>query len=512
MSPNPPHKNMQKIELLQRQRFFVRLLLSFASGAACAFSQAPTSYLALIFIGFSLFYILYDSCKTTKQAFFCGFSFAFGYFLIGLYWIGNALLVEGNEAYRWAYPLAVIALPFALSFFTAIATALSHRIFLKRTLGGFLGFCTLLALSEWCRGHFFTGFPWNLYGYCWLAFLPIAQLSSLIGSYGLTFLTIIWASSLGFLLLPQSEKNKKQQACTISLLFLTLSLSAFYGTWRLSHTETTNHPNLEIKIIQPNIAQADKWKPEKLVENFEQLLSLSEENINPAKKTLIIWPETALPPTFIHNTAVNQRIDLLRSKGNISLLSGGLDIERPPETNTPLYYNALHYWGKNDTATRLYTKSHLVPFGEYIPFQQWIPLKTVTSFSGFERGQGAQTIALENIPSFSPLICYESIFPQEAIEKDNRPEWILILTNDGWYGKSAGPYQHLAQARFRAIEQGIPVIRVANTGVSAVIDPLGRILKKRELMTQGSITTLLPQKLSRKTYYGMSLNKIKKRK
>ncbi len=509
-----PLKKMLKS--LNEAPFFYRLLLSLLSGIVLSFSQAPTNLWPLIFIGFSLFYYLYTLAQTKRQAFLSAFLFAFGYFVSGLHWIGNALLVEGNE-YKWVWPLAVIALPALLALFTALYATINHLLFYKSRLSHFIGFCVFIAFSEWVRGHVFTGFPWNLYGYGWSSVSPIIQSVSLIGSYGLTFLSIFWGGVIGFALIPASLSFPKPAAIKKAIaLIAILSFAGAYafGHWRLSKETNSPLSDVTFHLIQPNIAQAEKWKSDKLVSHFETLVELSSSVTKRSGRNITIWPETALPPSFLKSVAVNERIHSVLNAGDI-LLSGALSITTDQNSNHPRYHNGLFLWqkdqGKGNQAPRaLYSKTHLVPFGEYIPFQKYIPLTPITNFSGFERGSGAQTIQIGNgIPSFSPLICYEIIFPHQAINKHSvRPDFILTLTNDAWYGDSAGPYQHFTQARFRAIEQGLPVIRVANTGISGLIDSYGRVIKQTTLMKKDSITTAIPTKTAQKTYYSMHGNQL----
>ncbi len=473
--------------------FFCRLFLAGLAGLGLSFIQAPYGLWFLIFPCFGLFYFLYVPTENKKQAFLTGFVFAFGYFLLSLNWIGNALLVEGNE-YKWVWPLAVIALPALLSSFTALYVTITHILFKrKNTLNGFIAFCALLSLSEWVRGYAFTGFPWNLYGYGWANILPVMQSLSLFGPYGLTFFTILWGCAFGFV----ATKSSGKMTATI-LVLLSFGFIYGFGALRLNNATSDVVDGVSIHIVQPNIQQEDKWRADKLAENFEKHIALSVFE-DRAQKNIIIWPETSLPPSFLDSTAVHERIHSILG-GNSILLAGALKINPNPHS----YHNALMLWDGQKRGQHLYSKSHLVPFGEYIPFQQYIPIETISGFSGFNRGSGAQTIEIKGYPSFSPLICYEVIFPHQAVNKaQNRPDYILTITNDGWYGNSAGPYQHFEQARFRAIEQGIPVIRAANTGISSLIDPYGRVIKQANLMSRATITGDLPVKIKGETYYSM---------
>lgn len=480
--------------------FFYRLTVLFMAGATLSFIQAPYHLWPLLFLSFGLFYFLYAQVQTKMQAFLTGFVFALGYFVLGLSWIGNALLVEGNE-YRWAWPLAVIALPALLSFFTALYTTISYIVFRKHQLSGLIGFCVCIALSEWVRGHVFTGFPWNLYGYGWISVLPIAQSVSFIGPYGLTFLTIFWGAVAGFYALNPSAH--KAPIIVAALTFVTL-----YGVGIVRMSEPVRyHEGLNIHLVQANIEQKDKWNPEKLVDNFQAHIDLSmmrSDDLN--SKNMIVWPETSLPPSFLNSPAVRERIQSILGKDDI-LLAGALEITSDLETKKSLYHNSLTLWTNQiKDFERVYSKRHLVPFGEYIPFQGYIPLKTVTQFSGFQRGGNDEAVEIKGFPPFLPLICYEIIFPE--VKNITQKEFILTVTNDGWYGMSAGPYQHFTQARFRAIEQGVPVVRSANTGVSGVIDPYGRVVQKSSLGSLSVITSQLPMNISAKTLYSMHGNLV----
>ena len=485
---------------VEKAPFFFRLFFSLLAGIGLSYIQAPYDLWYLIFPCFGLFYYLYACAGNKTQVFLTGFVFGIGYFVTGLNWIGNALLVEGNE-YRWVWPLAVIALPTLLALFTALYTTISHMLFRKNTFGGFIGFCLLLVMSEWVRGYAFTGFPWNLYGYGWLSVLPMAQSVSLFGPYGLTLLTIFWGASLGFLL------SAPRNIPALVIAVLTAGLVYGFGVWRLSDVVVKSLPDKAVHIVQPNIPQADKWNTEKLAVNFDKIIALSNVP-DKEKETLIVWPETAIPPIFIGSAAVSERVrSLLYEK--VYLLTGALEMEQGYYTYDRKYYNSLMAWEWSDKEPlRMYSKSHLVPFGEYIPFQKFIPLRPVAQFTGFQKGDGPATMGVGYFSIFSPLICYEIIFPHKAVNQDmDRPDFILTITNDAWYGDSAGPRQHFAQARFRAIEQGLPVIRSANTGISGAIDPYGRVLQKLDLMQAGAITIDQPDKLE-KTYYGMFGDRI----
>ena len=327
--------------------FFYQLLTTFIAGIGLSFIQAPYHLWPLLFLCFGLFYFIYAQTKTKTQAFLIGFVFAFGYFAAGLYWIGNALLVEGN-AYQWVWPLAVIALPAALALFTALYTTIAHILFDKYRLSGFLGFCALLALSEWVRGYAFTGFPWNLYGYGWISVLPIAQSVSLFGPYGLSFLTIFWGGALGFILIDAPAKKAAAVLTVLSLIVI-----YEFGVFRLADKKPADFAETNIHIVQANIAQKDKWEPAKLVENFDQHIALSRIE-KPAAKNIIIWPETSLPPAFLNSAAVEERISTIAQQSNAIFLTGSLRMTHERPSGKPLYHNSLTLWdGQKNAPTSL---------------------------------------------------------------------------------------------------------------------------------------------------------------
>ncbi|MEM8833209.1 MAG: apolipoprotein N-acyltransferase [Pseudomonadota bacterium] len=485
--------------LIENSPYWLKLLMALVLGVVLSYSQAPYHSWFLTFISFGGFYFLFETLEKKREVFLLSFIFSIGYFVAGLNWIGNALLVEGNE-YRWVWPIAVIALPCLLSLFPALFLSVARYLSKAKTMESFLLFCVLLSLAEFTRSFIFTGFPWNLYGYTWLGLFPIAQSVSLIGPFGLTFLTIFWGAVFGFVSIH----------CQKSIPVFTIALATFlmtygYGFYRLDSAIVNGNEDIAVTVVQPNIPQAEKWDPDKLVANFEKHMELSSQQSN-VKKEIIIWPETAIPPALINAPSVKQRLQSILNEHRI-LLSGGLAITQDPKTQKREYHNAVFQFDGRSTPERLYNKSHLVPFGEYIPFQQFIPLTPVVNFTGFQKGNGATTIDLAGWPSFSPQICYEIIFPNRMVAKDaERPDFILTVTNDAWYGGSPGPRQHFAQARFRAIEQAIPVIRSANTGISGIIDPYGRVVEKLSLLESGFIQQNLPKSLSNRTLYSSVSN------
>lgn len=458
------------------------------SGALSAFAMAPYHVWGLLLVGLGVLFVIQNKVSKPYQAFITCWLFGFFYFLFSLSWIGNALLVDGNP-YKWAWPLAVSGLPFILSFFPALAGYIAKKLFSYSPAHHFIGFVILLSLFEWLRGHVFTGFPWNLYGYAWGNMLEMLQILHFSDAYFLTALTIFWGASLGFIYIEWANRKNVLLVALITTFSL-LSVYA-YGYNRLNTSETRFNNNITVRLVQPNIDQAAKWEREKMTGHFENMVELSMADGSENQTTFIIWPETATNYLFLENEfSLSQIRDALSTYSNDAYLITGAFLR----DDDGLPSNSLIVLDKNGEIITRYNKSHLVPFGEYIPFQQYIPLKSVTGFSGFKQGEGRETMQIEDF-SFSPLICYEILFPGNVINYSKSPDAIINVTNDGWYGDSAGPHQHLLKARFRAIEEGIPVIRSANTGISAIIDPYGRYMKHLNLMEYGNATQSIPIKI-----------------
>lgn len=489
---------------------FMPLLLAFAAGVIGSYAMAPTNLWFLIFVSLSFFYILYAQGLNAWGAALLGFFHALGYFMAGLWWIGNALLVEGNE-FAWVWPISVIGLPVLLSLFSGVAAGCAFTLAPPRSARGFLTLVACLALAEWVRGHIFSGFPWNMAGYAWGQTLPVAQTVSLIGIYGLSALTIFWAALGGFLYIGKSTQLHK----TLLLVAAgaTLIGSAGYGALRLKHNPTAYDDTMQFQIVQPNIKQDMKWAPEEIVPNFEQHLRLSvrQDGANDDAVTAILWPETAVPPIMTENETARDHIEkmLATHKGKAYLLTGILQ-RTEDENGRRQYHNSLGIFTADGKMENVYSKTHLVPLGEFIPFQEWIPIKPVVEFSGFEPGDGPSNIAYRDLPAFSPLICYEIIFSGDVVDSHakEQPRWIAAVTNDAWYGLSAGPHQHFQHAIFRAIEEGLPVARSANTGISGLTDAYGRVISKIDLYEEGVILSPLPLKSQNATLFSRCGNTL----
>lgn len=470
--------------------FWIAAILAFLAGALASMAMAPYHFWPVLFISFSILLALIYYQTSPARHFVLGWLFGFGYFLFSLSWIGNALLVEGND-YAWAWPLAVAGLPALLAFFPALALLAYSWLPRPDKLTGYLTFCLLLGASEYLRGVLFTGFPWNLYGYAWGNHLVLLQVLDLIGPYGLTLGTIFLAALPGYFILA---RNYITSGIITVLAGAGVFAALFYGQSVLTSHELKVDERVTLKLVQPNIPQSEKWHPDKIAQHFEKLVDMSRPDsaAAPEKTTLIIWPETALHFLYLEDRGARNYLKAMLQdyEGPAFLISGALLYDRTDKTFT----NSIITLNKDAELVSRYDKFHLVPFGEYIPFQNWIPLEPVTRFQGFERGPGPQTLSFEEstLPAFSPLVCYEILFPGRVRDIYSDSDFIVNVTNDAWYGDSAGPHQHFLKARFRAIEERRPVIRVANTGITGIIDPKGNILMQTDVFTENIVNGALP--------------------
>lgn len=487
-----------RIYLVLQQNFVFAAAACVLAGALSALAMAPFNIWGILFVTLCIFYMALATARTAWRGFALGWLFGFGYFVAGLWWIGNALLVEGND-FAWAWPLAVIGLPFILAFFFAVAGAGIHRLTAPYTWQGYFGFAAILTGCEWLRGHIFTGFPWNLFGYTWADVPPLLQIAFYLDAYGLTALTILWASLGGFI--ATAYANQRPWKTTVLLVMLSAFICLGVGAYRLQEPTQPDNTGYTIRIVQPNIAQAEKWDRDKIWDHFNHTLDLSRPPQSRPGKTIVVWPETAIGPWVLKDGFAMQEIAAMLNEFDppATLITGAL---RHDEA-TGAYFNSIISISGDGSIGGIYNKHHLVPFGEYIPFQHIIPLKTVTQFSGFEAGPGPQTI--EGAPGFfyNPAICYEIIFPGTVVDKSapSLTNAIITVTNDAWYGDSPGPYQHFTAARFRAVEEGLPVIRAANTGISGVISPKGQILEQSSLLESFVGETQLPQFTGKKPWH-----------
>lgn len=490
------------IHFFERFSNFKKKIILLVMGLFSALSFAPVYFFPSYMIAMPILLILIMGSRNPKMAFTYGYIFGIGHFFAGLYWIGNSFAMEPDVP-DWAGYLLVLFLAACLAIFTGLVGWGVKKIHARHSLKTHLiniiiSFSVLWCLGEWARGGLFTGFPWNLTGYIWGFSDTMLQSTAIFGVFGLSVITTVlcfWP----FLVIDQKTRMP------ISICSFLIILSMYlYGSNRLeADTEYVNDVNL--RIVQANIKQQDKWPYQNWGKNLITHMEMSEGS-NKTGTTHVIWPETAAIYSLSEEPVRRQLISKVLSEGG-NVLTGFPRRERL-ENGTRIY-NSLIAINDQGEIAGVYDKSHLVPFGEYIP--EWIksvliPLGFDQLFTGgqdFSEGKKIETLHIEGLPPVGVLICYEIIFPGQVVDPTNRPDWLLNITNDAWYGNSSGPRQHLLQTRVRAIEEGLPVVRSASTGISALIDPYGRVLHKIMLNKKGVINSELPSKIVARTYYSL---------
>jgi len=454
-----------------KRRFFASFL-----GALAALALPPIYLLPLIIPAFSGLFLLIQTSKTVRNAFWAGWWWGLGYFIVGLYWICISLFVD-PEKFAWLTPFALFGLPSILAIYIGVFALLCFRF---RSI---LLFAVAWVVFEYLRSKLFTGFAWNLIGYVLTISDITLQPASVIGIYGLSFLVVLFAT------MPALLFSSKRAILYNGLNVILLAAILAFGYLRLEHNPT-QYSNVKIRIVQANIAQSLKWDAKEKFNGFKKHLDLMQrqglDNIN-----IVIFPESGIPYYVNENPVLVSDIGEMLPEKTI-LLTGGLR-GQGDEKNWQAW-NSLFAINHEGKIIAQYDKHHLVPFGEFIPFRNILPLENIAGGIGdFSRGAGAETLFVAEYPAFSPLICYEAVFPDEATDKKGRAKWLVQITNDAWFGVSSGPYQHLQMARVRAVEQGLPLVRAANTGISAIFDPFGRMVAWLPLGKDGVIDAYLPQ-------------------
>jgi apolipoprotein N-acyltransferase len=479
-----------------------RAAIAFIAGALSTLAMAPFNAWPVLLLTFPVVVWLIDGAgagrgRGLSTAAIAGWWFGLGYFVPGLYWIGYAFFVDAST-FAWLTPFAVLGLPAYLALFTAFGFALARLIWTKDA-SRVIALAAALTISEWLRGHLLTGFPWNTFGYALTEPLALAQTGSLIGLWGLTFVTVAIFASPAVLIDGRSRGNKPWIAPVTALLVLVAM--AGFGVIRLSRQPTTMIADLKLRIMQPNLQQDERFNYSAKAAVMQKYLALSDRSSGPQSTgvrdvNLLIWPESAFPFFLTREADAMAEIADLLHQGTVLITGAVRAPDLPPGTKLTRAYNSIYVIDHDGSVLSVYDKLHLVPFGEYLPFQDWMEklgLQELTKVDGgFIAGTRRRTMTVPHAPRVLPLICYEAIFPGDVAERGDRPGWIVNVTNDGWFGISTGPYQHLQQVRLRAIEEGLPVVRAANTGISAVIDPVGRIVARLGLGLEGVLDSGLP--------------------
>lgn len=483
-----------------------------------AFVQAPYHLFPLLLVALPILVYILDGAVSTDPkrplasfwpGFVTGWWFGFGYFLNGLWWVGSAFLVEVDQ-FGWALPFSVILLPAGLALFWGLGLGLArcawsdHSLRLVALVGGLVG-------AEWLRSYLFTGFPWNHIGLA-AAPHPIGlQSASVIGVDGLALIAL-WIGLAPVIFIDRAGDRSGNAAgrghkpVRMGRWYLTVALALFvlhigFGVARLSLSSVASFDGIQLRIVQPNIPQDEKWAPDKRSANFNTLLELSDRVASPEDPGLkgvthLIWPETAFPFFLTDQPGAVAALAALLPDNTI-LIAGAVRTDPTAPVNENRYFNSVYAIDGDGEILAAYDKVHLVPFGEYLPFQTFlesIGLEQLTRLKGgFEPGPGYRAIdTLSATPPFLPLICYEILFVHEARAASRKASWIINVTNDAWFGDTPGPRQHLHASQLSAVTEGLSVVRAANTGISAVIDPYGRVIDRLKLGESNILDTPLP--------------------
>ncbi|HLJ20580.1 MAG TPA: apolipoprotein N-acyltransferase [Stellaceae bacterium] len=473
---------------------FRRYGAAFLLGVLAAAALPPVDMTPVLIVSFVGLVWLFDGVQRAREAFGIGWGFGLGFFVAGFYWMTAALFVD-IARFWWLTPFALLGVPAGLAIFTGGAVLAAHLV--CRWLG-WRGVSRVLALAvfwciaEWLRGHVLTGLPWNLVGYAWSGAFPgsldMLQVTSVVGIYGLSLLTVtavVLPATLG-------DLAGRRWPPLVAAAGLVAACFAF-GWARLDGAGTpAMQPGIQIRIVQPSIPQTLKNDPAERLANFRRQFDLSREPGAPFN--VLIWPEASAPPFLDRDVGARMAIASLLPANGIALV--GSDRSDPPPGPLEHFWNSMIAIDHAGIIQGYYDKAHLVPFGEYVPFRSILPIDKITPGTvDFTFGPGPRTLHLPGLPPVSPLICFEVIFPGAVIDPADRPQWLLAISNDAWYGFTSGPFQHFAIARVRAIEEGLPLVRAANNGISGLIDPLGRVVRRLGLDAVGSLDVPLPRAL-----------------
>ncbi len=463
---------------LRALRGWPLLLLMAGLGAISALAHAPSHFQPALILGLVILVLTLDDARATgaplKAGFARAWAFGFGQFLAGTFWVANAFLVSAQD-HAWLIWAPLTLLPGGLALFWGLAGAVYARLKVRGP-ARIATFAVIFLTVEALRSVVLSGFPWNLPGHVFEAGAPVSQIASLIGALGLSALTLYAFAAPAALF---GRGAAVIRAYPLMLAVLALGAAWVWGAARLADAEV-RPVDVQLRIVQLDRDQT-QLRPEARFEILEEYLALT---IQPGltEADLVIWPEGSVPAYLLNEPALLERIHDALPTG-ARLVAGAPHVVWGPDGVPQSFHNALH--ALRVTADALvvearYDKAKLVPFGEantLAALTRPFGLETLSQYGiGFDPGPGAQTLTLGDLPSFAPLICYEVIYPRYTLRENNRPAWLLNISNDSWYGHSAGPAQLLNQAAYRSIEDGLPLVRSATAGMSGLIDPYGRVV------------------------------------
>jgi apolipoprotein N-acyltransferase len=451
-------------------------LTACAVGAVAALAFPPLHLLPVLLLCFPCLIGWIDRAPDARRAALRGWWWGLGLNLVGLYWITEAILFEAAR-FWWLVPLAVPALAAVLALFVGAATGIAW--YARPGWPRVLALAGAWVLADLARQFVATGFPWNPLGSVWAFPGPagdvMIQPAAWVGVHGLTLLTVFAAGALSL---------SVRWRAGVAVLLLAW---AGFGTARLAVTGLPA-TGTSVVLVQGNIAQGQKWDRTLILDIFRRYLTLTHDGVAAAgASATVVWPETASPFWLANDEAA--RAAIAEAAGDHPALIGSVRMGPDDRPRNTLF--GLVAGGR---IAGLYDKWHLVPFGEYQP--DWFPLGIqIVPGGGFGAGPGPRTLHIPGLPAAGPLICYEAIFPGQVVDPDDRPDWLVNVTNDAWFGDSSGPRQHLAAARLRAVEEGLPLLRAANTGISAAFDARGHEVARLGMRQTGVVSVALPAAL-----------------
>jgi len=492
-----------------KKKIYIESIILILLGSLSSLSLPPFNYILINFLTFSLFYIflikIFEVSKNKKLFFLYGWLFGFGYFTSNLYWISISLTFEEN--FKFLIPFTVILVPAFLALFYGLVSFLFIILKPNKNLSSFFLFSLIFGTIEFIRGTILTGFPWNLIAYSFSNHIEVLGITSIIGTYSFNLFCISLFASTSFLIFRDSKKE-----IIVCILFLILTISFyFFGSQRLEKFNNiqANNLNYKIRVISSNISIDRFYKDTDPTSVINDLIEISSPQND--EKTIFIWPEGILPE--ISKDQLKEYKFLFENEFNENhILSIGIN-EIKKEGQIIKYFNSFTIYDHNLEISNSYNKVNLVPFGEFLPFEKILALmglKTITNnYQSYSRGEKRNIIEV-NKRNFSvrilPLICYEIIYTGNIF--NNRDfDFIINISEDGWFGQSIGPHQHFVHSIYRAIESGKYVLRSANNGIAAIVNPLG-VVEKRVGLNQSGFIDLLKTKKIKPTIFSKYGNKI----
>lgn len=466
-------------------------LIPLGAGVLAAAALPPVHALPLLIPAFMILVWRLDRAASGWRAFGAGFWFACGFHIAGLYWLAWPLTLD-IARFGWMIPFAVFGISGGLAIVTGLAMLAVHAS-RARGLGRILLLAAAWAAAEWLRGHILSGFPWNLLANAWTAVPDMLQGAAYVGAYGLGALTVLIAALPALWVDPASPRSHRIGGTAAAVVLLVALWAG--GAWRLASHPTETVAGVRLRIVQGAIPQTLKWDPAERLRNFEIYLRLSG---TPAATpvTHLVWPETALDFRFQTAYEGARLTPGMMAAVKQAIPPKGLLLTGVVRDDGRRTWNSLQVLARSGRVVASYDKHHLVPFGEYVPARgilQALGVEKIAHGRGdFSAGPSPRTLELPGLPGVGPQICYEAIFPGNVVGRP-RPGWMLNVTNDAWFGYTSGPFQHLASARMRAVEEGLPLVRAANTGISAVVDAYGRTVARLGLDRRGVLDAPLPR-------------------